>query len=120
MELSQLTANEQIALVALLELVIESNARVSEVEADRIDAVVAAIGEEAYRAAATEVDDRFDDEDALRAFLPTITRQAARELIYGTILEAAIADTVDARESDLLEWLADAWQISTQIDEPET
>ena len=118
MELSQLTPEEQIALVALLELVIESDGRVTEEEADRIDAVVAAIGEDAYRAAAAEVDERFADEEGLRAFLPAITRQEARELIYGTILEAATSDAVDARESHLLEWLADAWQISTRIDEP--
>ena len=119
MELNQLTAEEQIALVALLELVIESNARVSEDEADRIDAVVAAIGEDAYRRAAAEVDRRFHDEADLRAFVPTVTRQAAREIIYGTVLEAAISDPVDAHESELLEWLADVWQIAAQIDEPE-
>jgi hypothetical protein len=49
MELNELTQEEHVALVALLELVIESNARVSDAEADRIDAVVGAIGEHAYR-----------------------------------------------------------------------
>lgn len=117
MDLNQLTAEEHIALVALLELVIESNARVSEAEADRIDAVVAAIGEDAYRSAAAEVDRRFHDEEDLRAFVSTITRQEAREIIYGTVFEAAITDTVDAHESDLLEWLAGVWQIATQVGE---
>jgi hypothetical protein len=119
MDLSELTAEEQIALVALLEMVIESNARVSEDEADRIDAVVAAIGEEAYRRAAAEVDRRFHDEADLRAFVPTVTRQEAREVIYGTVLDAAISDPADAYASELLEWLADAWEIAAQIDEPE-
>ena len=117
MELSQLSTEEQVALVALLELVIESNARVSEEEADRIDAVVAAIGEDAYRSAAAEVDGRFHDEQDVRAFLPTVTRQEARELIYGTVFEAAISDAVDTHESDLLEWLASVWQIATQAAE---
>ena len=119
MELNQLTAEEQIALVALLEFVIESNGRVSEAEADRIDAVVAAIGEDAYRQAAAEVDSRFEGEDALRAFLPSITRQEARDLIYGTIFEAATSDAVDAQESDMLEWLTRIWKITPQIDESE-
>lgn len=117
MELNELTAEEQVALVALLELVIESNARVSEEEADRIDAVVGAIGEDAYRSAAAEVDRRFDDEQAVRAFVPSITRQEARELIYGTVFEAAITDAVDSHESDLLEWLAGVWNIETQTEE---
>jgi hypothetical protein len=120
MELNQLTAEERVGLVALLEFVIESNGRVSEDEADRIDAVIGVIGEDAYRQAAAEVDRRFAGEEELRAFLPTITRQEARELIYGTALEAATSDAVDAHESQLLEWLAGVWQISTQIDEPES
>ena len=117
MELNQLTAEERVALVALLEVVIESNGRVSEDEADRIDAVVGAIGEDAYRQAAAEVDRRFAGEEELRAFLPAITRQDARDLIYGTALEAATSDTVDAHESHLLDWLAAVWQIGTRIDE---
>ena len=120
MELNQLTAEERVALVALLEFVIESNGRVSEDEADRIDAVVGVIGEDAYRQAATEVDRRFAGEEELRAFLPSITRQEARELIYETALEAATSDAIDAHESQLLEWLAGVWQISTRIDEPDS
>src|SRR5262249_49037000 len=117
MELNELTPEEQVALVALLELVIESNARVSEKEADRIDAVVGAIGEDAYRRAAEQVESRFHDEEELRAFVPTITRPEAREVIYGTVLEAAITDTVDNRESGLLEWLARVWQIEIRDSE---
>jgi hypothetical protein len=117
MELNQLTAGERVALIALLEFVIESNGRVSEDEADRIDAVVGVIGEDAYRQAAVEVDRRFAGEEELRAFLLTITRQEARELIYETALEAATSDAIDAQESQLLEWLAGVWQISTRIDE---
>jgi hypothetical protein len=117
MDLNQLTAEEQVALVALLELVIESNARVSEAEADRIDAVVAMIGEDAYRTAAAEVDRRFHDEEDVRAFVPTVTRQEARNVIYGTVFEAAITDPPDTHESELLEWLADVWQIAADVDE---
>ncbi len=118
MELTELTPEEQVALVALLEFVIELDGRVSDAEADRIDAVVAVIGEDAYREAAAEVDSRFEDEDGLRAFLPTITRQEARELIYGTIFEAAASDPASARESELVDWLARLWQIAPPRDEP--
>ncbi len=118
MDLNELHAEEQVALVALLELVIESNARVSEAEADRIDAVVGAIGEDAYRRAAEEVDQRFHDEQDVRAFVPTITRQEAREVIFGTLFDAAITDGIDTHESDLLEWLAHAWQIDLQTGAP--
>jgi len=119
MELNELTREEQVALVALLELVIESDAGVSESEAEQIDRIVDKIGEDAYRSAAEEADDRFQDEDDLKAFLPTITRQDARECIYEAILEAAIPDAIGVRESELLEWLAQQWNVAVEFEGPE-
>ena len=60
----------------------------------------------------------FRRRQALRAFLASIERQEARELIYGTLIEAAITDTVEGRESELLEWLAKEWKIEVTYDEP--
>ena len=117
MDLSELTREERVALVGLLELIVGADARVSDDEADEMGAIVEAVGEDAYREAAEEVDRRFDDESQLRVFLPTIQRQNARELIYETALEAALPDAVGARESQLLDWLATVWGITTRIEE---
>ncbi len=120
MELADLNQNEQIALAGLLEFVVLASGHVTEDEQNEIDTIVEALGEEKYRKAVEEVDKRFPDEQSLRKFLSTIERQDARELIYGVVIEAAMTDTVEGRESALLEWLADEWNVEVQYEEPPT
>jgi hypothetical protein len=120
MELNELTREERIALVALLELAVEADATVSDDEVEELQETVDAIGADAYREAAAEVDNRFRDEDDLKAFLRTITRQEARELIYEAVLEAVMPDAIGAREAALLEWLAKEWSVTVRFEEPET
>jgi hypothetical protein len=117
MELQDLTHDERLALVALLEVVVASDTEVSEDEVSQIDRIAAAFGDEAYRALADEADERFADEAALKPFLGGIERQEARELVYGTILEAALPDVIDTHESSLLGWLATAWKITVRFEE---
>ena len=118
MELADLNKDEQLALAGLLEFVVLASGHVTEDEELEIAAIVEAIGEEPYRKAVEEVDQRFPDEQALRVFLLSIGRQEAREVIYGTVIEAAMTDTVEGRESALLEWLAKEWKVEVTYDEP--
>ncbi len=117
MELADLNKDEQIALAGLLEFVVMASGHVTEDEQAEIDAIVDALGEDKYRAAVEEVDRRFEDEQQLRTVLSKIERQDAREVIYGTVMEAAITDTVEGRESALLDWLATEWKIEVSYDE---
>jgi hypothetical protein len=119
MELRDLTHEERLALVALLEQVVESEAAVSEDEAAEIDRVVDALGEDEYRRLVEEVDARFTDEKSLKAFLSGVGRQEARELIYGTVLATATEQTVRPAESDVLDWLAKAWNVRVEIADEE-
>jgi len=96
MELSDLTHDERLALVALVETVVASDATVSEDEQTHIATLAAAFGDEAYRALVTEADERFADEAELKRFLAALMRQEARELIYGTVLDAALPDLESA------------------------
>ncbi len=116
MELSELTHDERVALVALIENVIASDAQVSDDEEAEIAEIANAFGDDAYRALATEADERFTDEAALQRFLSTLPRPEARELIYGTVLDAALANGVDRHESSLLGWLATTWGITVRFD----
>jgi hypothetical protein len=118
-ELKDLTRDERIALAALLEMVVESASTLTDDNVDPMRAIVSAVGKGSYREAADEADRRFDDEDAVRQFLSTITRQDARELIYEAVLAAALPDSINNRESELLDWLAKEWRVSVRI-EPET
>jgi hypothetical protein len=118
MELADLNKDEQIALAGLLEFVVLASGHVTEDEEHEIAAIVEALGDEPYRVAVEEVDKRFPDEQALRTFLSSIERQEAREIIYGTVTEAAMTDTVEGRESALLEWLAKEWNVEVTYEEP--
>jgi hypothetical protein len=116
MELADLTHDERLAMAALLNAVVGSDVAVSEGELATLGRVTAAFGDDAYRALATEADERFADEAALKSFLTTIDRQEARELIYGTVLEAALPEAIDRHESSLLGWLATAWNVTVQFE----
>jgi hypothetical protein len=118
MELADLNQNEQIALAGLLEFVVLASGHVTEDEQNDIDDIVEALGEENHRKAVDEVDKRFSDEKSFRTFLSTIDRQEARELIYGVVIDAAMTDTVEGRESALLEWLSDEWNVEVTYEEP--
>jgi hypothetical protein len=116
MELRDLSHEERLALVALLEVVLESDRAVSDGEVADIDRVVGELGRDEYQRLVLEVDRRFPTEDELKAFLPSITRQDARELIFGTVLDTAIEDSVDPRESEFLDWLATLWNVRVELE----
>ena len=118
MELADLDKTERVALAGLLEYVILASGQVTADEQREIDTIIDAIGEEAYQAAMDEVDTHFKDEKGLRDFLKTITREEAREVIFGVITEAAMTDTVEGRESALLDWLTKEWNLEVHYEEP--
>jgi hypothetical protein len=117
MELKDLTREQKIALVALLEKVAGSDGMVTEAEGAEIAGVAEALGEDEYRELLNEAEERCPDEKALDAFLGTITDREARELIYGTVLEESLADISlqEGRQVELLRRLADAWNIEVDI-----
>ncbi|HET6148897.1 MAG TPA: hypothetical protein VFH68_15275 [Polyangia bacterium] len=120
MELQDLNGDERTALVGLMREVVMSDANLSDDELDEVADIVDAFGEEGYQAALDAFEARFSDDDTFRRFLATITRQEARELIYGTVLQGAAADAIEGGESELLTWLADTWKVEVQIqDQPE-
>jgi len=118
MDLTDLTRDERIALVALLEMVVDSTTILTDGDVAQVHEIMAAVGEQQYQDAVAEVDRRFCDEAAVKQFLATITRQDARERIYAAVLEAALPDSINDREAALLEWLASEWHTSVRF-EPE-
>jgi hypothetical protein len=117
MELRELNHDERLALVALLELVLESDRNPVDGEVAEVDRVIEALGRDEYQRLVKEVDRRFPTEEELQAFLPSIVRQDARELIYGTALDTAIEDAVDVWESQMLDWLAKLWNVRLEFED---
>jgi len=118
MDIKELNHDERMALVALLKAVILAEQQVPIEEVEELQDIVEELGEDTYQSLLTEVDKRFSSEDDVRKCLASISRQDARELIYGTIMEMALAGSVDCGESEVLGWLADAWKVKVQFDEP--
>jgi hypothetical protein len=118
MELNELNREERLALVGLMESVATADLRTSADEAEEVGEVAAAFGEDAYRACLDESERRFRDEASLQAFLQTIARQEARELIFGYAFDLAASDAVGRSETAILDWLALEWNIEVRFEEP--
>lgn len=115
MELHELNDDERTALVGLVKAIIFADGRISDDERDEVAEIIDALGEAAYQKHMDAFEERFPDEPAFQKFLKTITRQEARELIYGTILDGAAADAIEGNESELLAWLASAWDLEVTV-----
>ena len=121
MELEDLNQDERTALVGLMKLTVLSDGNVSEDELEYVEDLVDAFGEESYESTLDAFEKRFADGEAFKSFLAKIGRQDAREVIFGTVLEAAGSEAIEGREAELLDWLSKTWDIKIEIeDEPET
>jgi hypothetical protein len=122
MELEDLNQDERTALVGLMKLSVMSDGNVSEEELEYVEDLVDAFGEDGYQSTLDAFEKRFSDADSFKKFLKTIGagRQDARELIFGTVLEAAGTEAIEGGEAELLDWLAKAWDIKIEIEDEET
>lgn len=115
MELMDLDATEQAALIALLSRSIPADGTASESEQAILKSVVEAFGEEAYCIAAKNAATQAPDAFGLRKLLEQVTNGEAQELIYGTLLDIATDETVDPQEDCLLDLVATIWKIKPQF-----
>jgi hypothetical protein len=122
MELEDLNQDERTALVGLMKLSVMSDGNVSEEELEYVEDLVDAFGEDGYQSTLDAFEKRFTDSDGFKKFLKTIGvgRQDARELIFGTVLEAAGTEAIEGGEAELLDWLAKVWDIKIEIEDEET
>jgi hypothetical protein len=118
--IASLTADERLALVALIERVLLSERSADEEEADALDAFVEEFGEADYAALVARADSDFEDDDRLKAFLRTISDPDARELILGTVVELALVEGVQAGEDEWIGWTSEAWDVPVSVAEPES
>ena len=113
--LNMLTHDEKLALVALLKRFVSEDGEVADEELDAIASLAAALGEEEYRQLVDEAAERLQSDEDTRAFLATITRQEARDTIYGLTFEAAASEALQDIEADILDWLAETWSIQVKV-----
>ena len=118
MDVAGLNRKQRIALVALVEAMVVADGSVSEEEGAGIGALAEALGEEEYRDLVEEVDTHFPDVEALKRYLATIKETDAREFIFGTAMEEALANP-DMAKDELLEWLAKTWNVDVAMGQDE-
>ena len=87
-------------------------------EVEELQTLVDDLGLETYQELLGEATLRIDSKEAAHTFLGTIKRQEAREYIFGVVMKMAMADTVDQSESDMLDWLTEAWHIQVVFESP--
>ncbi|HEX3903946.1 MAG TPA: hypothetical protein VH853_13985, partial [Polyangia bacterium] len=116
MDLPDLNQDERTALVGLMKLIVMSDGEVSEDELEHVEMLVAAFGEEGYQRTLDAFEKRFQDEASFRTFLQGISRQEARDLIFGTVLESAGEGALDHAETSLLDWLVSTWNVKIEIE----
>ena len=115
MELNELEAHERTVLAAGLKLTIMADDRASADEALVIDRVAQGLGQAEYEAAMDRAAQEAGDSRSFATLCVTVTRPEARELIYGTLLEAALADSIAPGDGALLEDLGRTWGLNVTI-----
>jgi len=115
MELSDLDQGERTALIGLMKLVVLSDTEVSDDELDHIETLVDAFGEGEYQRTLDALETQLADPAQFRDFLRGVSRQDARDLIFGTVLEAAGEGALEGREAELLDWLSRNWNVKIEI-----
>lgn len=108
-EFQDLTEEELLSAISLLKLLAASDGVVSEGEAQEMRVFADHIGPEHY----DELNDKLEaldlSEDGVKKLAQGISRQPARELIFGEIFQLATVGTIDDKESELLDWLKLTW-----------
>lgn len=116
MELADLNDDERVALVGLTKLVVLSDGEVAEDELEHVEGLVSAFGEDAYQQSLDRFERDFPDEATFRRYLEQkVRRQDARDLIFGTILASAEEGALDDKETSLLDWLSQTWNVKIEI-----
>jgi hypothetical protein len=116
MSVDDLSHDERLALVALTELAVISEHNITDNEVAKVDEIVEALGEASFQDLAEEAERRFADRETLKVFLKSITRQEARETIYGTVLSETLADTIPHEQAEFMGWLGAEWNVPITLE----
>ena len=115
MKISELTSEQQVALVAIIEAIAMSDGIIAESEQETIGQIATELGIDTYRELLRDADERYPNTDALKQLLTTITDQEARETIYGLAMQdTMLSPAINHLQSKMLEWLRENWDITVE------
>ncbi|MEZ4227278.1 MAG: hypothetical protein R3B13_40450 [Polyangiaceae bacterium] len=110
--LKELGATDQVALAALLRLMVRLDGRFTDAEQEALGDLALSMGERRFWQVMDEAAQRLPDEESIRAAATGVTDQSAREVLYVALLRVAESDVIQATEAGLLAWLREQWAIS--------
>lgn len=108
--------NDQLALAALLRLLVRLDGKFSDEEQAALEEIALVYGEKTFWQMMDEAGRKLPDEAAIRKHATSVTDPGARSLIFACILGVARADSVQGREQGLLEWLRSEWKLGDSAD----
>lgn len=111
LEMSELSHDEELALIGLLKAVIQVDKQLGFEESEELKRVAAMMGAARFHDRVMEAKELFFTLESIKDHAQKVTRQPARQLIFNLLLEMAKRDDLLTGEEDLLEWLAGLWEV---------
>ena len=111
LEMSELTREEDLALIGLLKAVIQADKKLSFEESEELERVAALVGADRFHERVSEAKALFITLDDIKEHARQVEREPARQLIFNLLLEMAKRDEVVPEEEELLSWIAELWGV---------
>ena len=125
-DVERLSESEALVLAGLLRQMIRADGRFTTEERQALSHVALeiavgpppadAIGEVALYALMDRAAQKFATDGALRAAASTVTRPEIRAAIHAMLFEVAASDTITVNEAQVLDWLAETWELEAPRD----
>lgn len=113
MKLSDMTAAEKKAFGSLIRVMIGADREFSDAEASHLASFARELGPDEFRQMVEEAGGHPLDESEVKAEVQSVTRKEVQETIYGVLFGIAAAGAIDVRESRLLDWVTEIWDLDT-------
>jgi hypothetical protein len=110
LQINELTAGEELALVGVLKAVIQADKDLSKAENEELKRVAKLMGARFHERVA-EAKKRFFTLSDIKKHAETVERPEARQLIFNHAVAMAKHDGLIPEEADVLTWLAEHWGI---------
>ena len=112
--LSQLSTEEQLAFAALTRTLIRADGHLSNEENEALRQLAADFGESEFWDLIDRAAREADTAEKVEQHARQVGRPQAQELIFGTLLELAIASGIEPAEAALLDKLTGLWNITAE------
>jgi uncharacterized tellurite resistance protein B-like protein len=115
MNLTDLTKDERIALVALIKQLVGADAGKTPEEMAEFRAIAEELGRKEFDAAFRAAMSKAGTRAKALELAKTVTRQDARELCHTVLFDLAAADSVSDEERDFIREVAKSWGVHTRL-----